>query len=244
MWYHLSTTAWCGAAVSGCSDAIADSDSHCGVLQRWPVVGETDMPSQTLGTEELLGEVLAELEGRLVTIGAGVVGLLAPGLSEDHVRSRLGELGMEPPGELVAWFGWHDGLINPDPAFERYDRVIKWHPMSLEQCILDWSGQPRGAEDWQWDPTWLPIGHHDNSDRLTVDCTPPQQWQARLSIYSAVEGGFGRCEAPVVTGFAGVARWWLDALDAGHITYVPEADMFDVTNGNQVPWERGRTFLI
>jgi len=208
-------------------------------------MGETDMPSQAPGVEESLGEVLAELEERLVTTGAGVAGLLAPGLSEDQVRSRLGELGMEPPGELVTWFGWHDGLVkHPDPAFEQFYPVIRWHPMSLEQCILDWTGQPRGAEDWQWDPTWLPIGHYGNSDRLTVDCTPPQQWPARLSIYSAEEGGFGRCDAPVVTGFAGVVRWWLDALDAGHITYVPEADMFDVTNGNQVPRERRLTFLI
>jgi hypothetical protein len=207
-------------------------------------MNETDSPSQMPGAEEPLEEVLAELEDRLLTIGAGVAGLLAPGLSEDQVRTRLGELGMEPPGELVTWFGWHDGLINPDPAFERYDRVIRWHPMTLEQCIQDWSGQPRGPEDWQWDPTWLPVGHYDNSSRLTVDCTPPQQRLARLSAYGAEEGGFGRCAAPVVIGLAGVVRWWLDALDAGHITYVPEADMFDVGNGNRIPWERARTFLI
>lgn len=208
-------------------------------------MSEPDLPSQPAVSEESLADVLAELEGRLHTLGAGVAALLAPGLSEDQVRSRLAELGMEPPGELVTWFGWHDGLLDhPDPALEQFYPVIRWHLMSLEQCLQDWFGQPRGAEVWQWDPTWLPIGHYGNADRLTVNCTPPQQRSARLSIYSAEEGGFGRCEAPIVTGFAGVVRWWLDALDADHITYVPEDDMFDIANGNQIPEERGLTFLI
>ena len=44
--------------------------------------------------------MLAEVEERLHTIGAGITALLAPGISEDRVRSRLAELGMDPP---VSW---------------------------------------------------------------------------------------------------------------------------------------------
>jgi hypothetical protein len=34
---------------------------------------------------------------------------LLPGLEEDTVRSRLSTLGLEPPPELIALFGWHNG---------------------------------------------------------------------------------------------------------------------------------------
>ena len=116
--------------------------------------------------------------------------------------------------------------------------------MSLEQCITDWTTQPRGPEPWQWDPTWLPIGHYQNPDRITVDCTPPQQRMARLCRYTAEEGGFGRSDDPVVTGMATVVRWWLDALDEGHIVYNADADIFEALRWADIPADRRRTGLI
>jgi hypothetical protein len=57
-----------------------------------------------------LVSVLDRLVVAATNQGSSMRDALLPGLGEDAIRSRLSPLGLEPPPELIALFGWHNGV--------------------------------------------------------------------------------------------------------------------------------------
>jgi len=188
--------------------------------------------------------LLNRFEDRVRATGAGVAGLLAPGIPEGRVRAELAEIGMEPAGELVTWFGWHDGLTTANPKSWGDGCLIAWCPLSLRESIEEWQRQPCGTESWQWIPTWLPIGLSGGPTRLAVDGTPPQAVQTTVRMAAPDALLFDEDQVPSVTGFATAVGWWLDALEQGWCSFDPEADTWDLSRWTEMPLERRLTGLI
>jgi hypothetical protein len=188
--------------------------------------------------------LLNRFEDAVRATGAGVAGLLAPGISEAQVRAELAVIGMEPAQELVTWFGWHNGLTTAHPETTGDGCLLRWCPLSLRESIDEWQRMPRGPELWQWKPTWLPIGLFGGPQRLAVDCTPPQARLATVREAVPEFGYFDESQVPSVTGFATVVGWWLEALEQGWYTFVPEANAWDWPRRMEMPMDRILTDLV
>ena len=189
-------------------------------------------------------ELLRRFESAVRDTGAGVAGLLAPGIPEQQVRAELRAVDMEPARELITWFGWHNGLTDPHPASWGDGLLVTWCPLSLEESLEEWRRQDLGPEPWEWCPTWLPIGLSGSAPRLAVDCTPPQGECAKVRAADPWSGLFDEQQIPSVVGLATVVTWWLDSLEQGHVTYDAEHDGWDRAEANNIPSERRRTFLV
>lgn len=164
--------------------------------------------------------LLDELERRLRAAGTSVPDRLAPGLPDEEVRSRLAEVGLDAPGDLVTWFGWHNG-IRPEAPPVGANQLIVEMPLSLDQALDDWAERDHGPESWQWERGWLPLAYHDNADRLAIDCTPPQGQVARAYMWSPHQPFADRTTSDI-RPLATVVRWWLEAWDAGAYEYTIE----------------------
>ena len=196
------------------------------------------------GAEEEFADLLRRFEDAVRRTGAGVARLLAPGLPEKQVRSELRNVGMEPPGELVTWFGWHNGLTQPTVNSWGDGLLVSWLPLSLQESVQDWGRKDLGTEPWSWLPTWLPIGLSGGAARLAVNCAPPQQELAVVRMVEPEAGLFDELRVPSVRGLAVVVRWWVDALERGHLRYDPERDGWDLSRESEIPHERRRTGLV
>ncbi len=108
---------------------------------------------------ELLISLLGEYESALEGLRPGCAEAFRPGLPADAIISRFAPLGYVPNDEVIAWWGWHDGLHDSDlnpPGVTPFrldaavDLVLKMH---------------RGVvrpPDWlfdTWHPAWIPFDY-------------------------------------------------------------------------------------
>jgi hypothetical protein len=68
--------------------------------------------------------------------GAPVVEYLAPGLTEAVINSRLAEVGTVPGPDIVALYGWHDG-IDMDRARGKPNVVAEVAPLIFLQSLAE-----------------------------------------------------------------------------------------------------------
>lgn len=185
-------------------------------------MGESLAPRRDDGSDALR-EALARLEDALARAGSPVVSLMSPGLAPEVVRAALEPLGMQPPGELLTWFGWRNGFPPGTPAWSGRTSILWWAPFSLEAAVAEYHWQKPGPEVWQWRPTWLPLAHSDSAPRMAVDCTPPQGQEATVRMADPFAGGFDEAEVSSVRGLAGVVDKWVEAIDIGAYVYIDDA---------------------
>lgn len=168
-----------------------------------------------------IAESLVQLEDRLREQRVPIVDVLAPGIEEDQVRAALAPLGMEPPGELITWFAWHNGITEVEPqSFGQ--TLLNRHVLSVAQAVAEWHWLQPGPEPWQWNPTWLPFGSSTGMWRYAVDCTPPQAETATVRLASPDEGYFDESRRASVVGLASVVSWWIEALDRGWMRWAED----------------------
>src|SRR5206468_1127708 len=94
-----------------------------------------------------LPSLLHELERRLQAFGAPIVEAFCPGVSAETVRHALAAEGVRAPRDLIAWWGWHDGVTLADaPSIDSgpgvYLRsentlVEDWHVLSLVDFVAN-----------------------------------------------------------------------------------------------------------
>ena len=114
---------------------------------------------------EELRAVLERIDSKWRALGA-TVGLAArPGLSEEAIRSVLGEIGLEATPEVLTWFGWHDG-VDVESSWSRDVRDVGdgFFLISLAEAVDKTLSLRRLAEaefpsdpDSCWPRSWLLI---------------------------------------------------------------------------------------
>lgn len=134
-----------------------------------------DGPVLVGASERLLGQLLLELEEEMARSGAPLTA--SQGLSEDEVRAGLSSIQLQPPPELLVWFGWHNGstaqatrgstphlpnfsIASLSDAIERYRATVQdfTPPEGLDPDFFD-SGAGAG---------WLRLGRSNIG--LAVEC--------------------------------------------------------------------------
>ena len=127
-----------------------------------------------------LSSLLAALDGRLREFGAPAVAALRPGATPDVVRTVLAREGLAAPDDLVAWWGWHDGVEGPvvpdgPGVVERPESTLVdgWHLISLADAvrIRRWTladYAQLGAPDTV-PASWIPVLHFTGAPYLAAD---------------------------------------------------------------------------
>ena len=120
---------------------------------------------------------LVSLLDRLVVAvtnqGSSMRDALLPGLGEDAIRSRLSPLGLEPPPELIALFGWHNGchtssgldswfgpamtLLSLEKAEEAHELVQEFLPVRVEVGEIEHA-------------LWFPVVDRHEAGVVVMDC--------------------------------------------------------------------------
>jgi hypothetical protein len=160
-----------------------------------------------------LGELLAEYDRALKSVGVDIDSCLAPGLSEDAIRSGFGEVGLVAPLELVVWFSWHNGLGNAP------GQVWAGAPPFMSPASLDWlieryrydveEAVPAGL----WTPGWVCL---DSAKGVSAFCFD-NEGEAPLIRIQDDELTGGDDQGQIVSLCTMVA-WWVDALHGGMAT--------------------------
>ena len=181
----------------------------------------------------MLSQLLAEFETEMVAAGAGhMLAPLQPGLEPDIVRTRLGEIGMAPSREVLAWFAWRNGseghLVLPGKIF-----------YSLDEGIGEYEQADRGEYDWQWREAWLPLTRSGNMNRIVVDCREDAEASAVRCV--AFDSGLfsdSSLSAAPQPSLCVMVSWWIEALRAGIYAWEPAVGDWTWDRFNQIPPER------
>ena len=179
-----------------------------------------------------LSGLLAELEERLRRWRAPIVEAFRPGASAAHARSVLGAEGLAAPDDVVAWWGWHDGIEGIDvvegPGLVETPEntlVAGWHVLSLADAvrIRRWTladYAQLGAPDIV-PASWIPLLHFTGSPYLAADTTA---LEGGSPLY-IVDGAAGLPERPPRPQFGSPAELvtaLIDLFDGGIVRPDPD----------------------
>lgn len=172
---------------------------------------------------ELLAELLEKYEREVVRLVPGSCDILGPGLTHDEIISRIEPLGYHPNGEVVAWWGWHNGFVRmgirpPHPV-----------PLSLDIAVADRASRvvrTAAPSDWLpdlWHPAWLML---DDQSRIAMRAdgtlTPPPVRPHQPEMGDHTQDA----EAPAqVISLCTPVTWWITAIREGWFRWNEELGM-------------------
>lgn len=177
-----------------------------------------------------LAELLEQLEAQWHRHGAGIAGVLAPGLSEDQIGELMAPLGLTLPVELRAWWGWHNGTTAAPDDDARIIGPGLFDFISLEDAIVHYrqarallpAPVDRDPEQY-WHQTWFPVlTHASHGQGIYVDCVVPPGEPTPLYLRSREWDDYLRPRAASFTEFiaacVGALRdkvyFWVDGVGA------------------------------
>ena len=109
-----------------------------------------------------LAPLLLQLQHRLEELDAPVVPHLQPGADRQHIAAVLMQRGITSTGELLDWWGWHDGTDAATPygaAFVPSPETLllaDWHLPTLDQAVASYDRLHRTWEG-ELPRTWWPV---------------------------------------------------------------------------------------
>lgn len=145
-----------------------------------PIVKKPDGYMAEGSSPALLAELLSVLEQEISTAGAPFRDWARPGIEGDVVADELSKVGLVASPELIVWFGWHNGFIDP-PRPEGGSPMPNCVLTSLEaavQIYREWvldMVRPTGVEwddvdlEWGAGKGWLRLVA--STVGLAIDCT-------------------------------------------------------------------------
>jgi hypothetical protein len=193
-------------------------------------IGTPFGPSVEGASPALLSHLLGALEGELRKQGVPVDEYLRPGASASAVYAGFDKCGLVPPDEAVVWFGWRDGTTDHPDSEDVMPMFLEW---SLAECVaayLDPAGQPKGHEDWQWDPAWIQIMGDANG--LAISCAAPadQAPLVRALSWTRELGTQPNQTLNQAVSLCTPVAWWVDALQQGWYRWNSDAHAWDAPN--------------
>lgn len=196
-------------------------------------IGTSHGPSVDGASPALLQELLEAFQDALAHQGVPVERFLSPGTSPERVRSRLNDIGLRAPDELVAWFGWHDGPKRMPGSASVLPRFLFW---SLDEAIsmhVSPRGQPKGTEDWQWNPAWLQIMGDGNG--LAIHCAedPTEPPLVRALTMDGEYGTQPKKTLRQVVSLCTPVAWWTEAVSENWYRWDAKSQLWDIDEQKQ-----------
>ena len=128
--------------------------------------------------------LLDQFDARLRALGAAIVDMWAPGLSDDAIDALVGPIGIELPEEARVWWRWHNGVKAGAPRRERcilHERELYSLESALDGCTEWWGALP---ELWAMNKKLLrPVGE---LPVIWIDVGGPRQ--EPVAIYTQNDG--------------------------------------------------------
>lgn len=196
-----------------------------------------------------LPQLLRELERRLDAFGAPIVEAFRPGASAEEVRSALAAEGHRAHADMVAWWGWHDGVALGGPPVESgpgvYVRaentlVEDWHVLSVADAVRthrafrDDYGALAASE--LLPGGWFPILATGAKPTLWVDCSVGDDEPAPLYV----DEHLPKPDGPLYASLADFVAMIITAFDKELVRGHPEDVRVPIFDAPRLPDELRR----
>jgi cell wall assembly regulator SMI1 len=174
----------------------------------------------------LQDEDLVRLQAAWRAQGAPIADSLAPGLSDSELDAATTEAGLDLPGDLRRWWGWHNGAVDGVDSLGAAVGVT-WYLLSLPEAIneratrLSWNDTPDFPDDegdWegQWAPWWLPVVKFDAACLFADLRAAAADGSVPVHVWSEVPDDVFSVIAP---DWGVVVRGWAEGIEQGHFRY-------------------------
>lgn len=172
---------------------------------------------------------LAGIDEQWSLLGMPVARVAAPGVDRETITNAGASLGLAVPDEVVAWFGWHNGVVQePRPKSRERILVGRWELTSLEEAVAEYEERRRLAQDeveppWSIDDFWpahfFPLSLATSSDTLAVDCSGPSDEPAAVYVIAWDTGLPATRRGPVAASVTELAELFHQVLCGGWHRY-------------------------
>ena len=189
-----------------------------------------------------LQTALDRLQAWLEAHDAPVVNGLQPGVSADEVRERLAEFGLEPPEELLTWFGWHSGYVPPPDATPAHQLITgSVTPISLDRACQWYVEFVRRSLEALWPEegtSWFPV-FFINQGTALIDCGGTGT--GTIACYEESEFPDDLYRPATL---AEPVEWWLQQFDSGGYPLAPGGGFLNQVNKDTLTDVQRRSGLL
>lgn len=170
---------------------------------------------------ELLADLLRELEERIRSRGVPIDLSMREGLPPEQVRRMLQPVGLAAPEEVVAWFGWRNGIRSPLRVGGTAGVLPFAGPIDLKGAIEKYEYfKASGVEVWSYAERWLPLEADPHA--ISILCAADGSSAALVRKANEDFPLSGDHYGYQVVSLSTVVAWWIEAIDAGITVWNPE----------------------
>lgn len=177
-----------------------------------------------------LEAALARLEAALAAQHNPVLDGMQPGLPEREIRRVIGELGINPPQELIAWFGWHNGYVAPPGRTPRAWMGAELLQYTFDHAVSLYSGIAEGIDEFREfdlvspdeDTEWFPLCMVRGGSYLVMNCGNGLQ-RGSVARWNTHAQGF-RPGGYRPQTLAEPVEWWVELIESGTWRYDASTD--------------------
>lgn len=178
----------------------------------------------------MLTDELVLLERRLRTAGARITSFLGPPLPRATVEAGLVEIGLAPGEEVIAWYGWHNGLVGysadepartedlvPDGQLRSFEEMCSRYVELREtaRIIVETAPAPYPLSiDDFWEPNWFPVLRLFGKGYLAAECDERNLAVSRVHVVWNDDTPDER-QPPAFRSLAEFVHWYDQALSGG-----------------------------
>lgn len=185
-------------------DSIVDAETESG-------------PTVTPNGPDTLRELLDEFESLVQAQGSPVKNQLGVGLDRGTIVQQLTGIGIEPPEELVVWFGWHNGLAAPAGGRLRGDALPPCIiPSTLNKAIGRYyrdKDADHGEGPWDSAPGWLMLSN--TTSGLAIFCSDDPDNPPRIRSVDMDHPLWEVESTQQVVSLCTAVSYWIRALELG-----------------------------